>query len=74
MHEGLLGRAPSPFTRDDLKAAALTIRPGDDRLQQAFLADRIGQLDQLDVAERPAWIAAAGVQLVDRQQALLTLG
>src|SRR5262249_29310823 len=45
-----------------------------DRLQQAFLPDRIGKFDQLAVAERPAWIAAAGVQLVDRQQALLALG
>src|SRR5262249_37338810 len=73
MQGSLLGCTPPPFAGDDLKTTTLAIGPCDDRLQQAFLADRIGKLVEFTVPERPARIAAAGVQLVDRQQALLAL-
>jgi hypothetical protein len=45
---GLLGRPPAALAGDDLEAAPRAIGPGDDRLQQTLLADRIRQVEQLE--------------------------
>ena len=71
---GLLGCPPAALAGDDLEAAAGAIGPGDDRLQQTLLADRIGQVDELEVIERLARVMAARVQLVEGQQPLLAVG
>jgi hypothetical protein len=68
-----LCRAPAAFAGDDLKAAALTVWAHDDRLHQAFGADRIGKLRQLGVGELPARVEAARPQLGDRHHALLAV-
>ena len=71
---GLLGRPPAALAGDDLEAAALGVGAGDDRLQQTLLADRLGELGQLDVVEDScAGCGRSGAQLVDGQQPLLAV-
>ena len=74
VHPGPLGRAPAALACDDLEAAARRIGAGDDRLHETLLADRIGQLSQLRVAEILAGVERPRMQLIDGKDALLALG
>ena len=51
MQARLLRRAPTPFAGDDLVGAVFR-RAHDDRLNDAALFDRVGELVQLGVGER----------------------
>jgi hypothetical protein len=46
----------------------------DDRLHEAFGADRVGELVELLFAKVPARIEAAALELIDPNQALLAIG
>ncbi len=69
----LLRRAPAPLAGDDLVAAAVRVGAGDDRLHQALGAQRVGEIDELEVVEVLARVEAAGVQLVDGDEPLLAV-
>ena len=68
---GALRRAPAPFAGDDLELVVdAAQRPHHDRLDDAALAHRSGELFELGVGERAARIARVGPQRAGRQPPL----
>ena len=65
-----LGRTPTPLARDDLVAVgSVGGAPDEDRLENALLADRLGQgLDGLGVKPAPR-LELSGTQRLDRHGA-----
>ncbi len=64
-------RPPAPFAGDDLVDIGDTRHAAhDDRLENASLANRIGEVLQIGLGEHPAGIAGARAQELDRNLAL----
>jgi hypothetical protein len=69
---GALRRAPAPLAGDDLEIVGLAAHAAHhDRLDDAALADRIGELVELGLAEGAARIARIGFEIFDRRAARL---
>src|ERR1051325_9555248 len=70
---GALRRAPAPLAGDDLESVGRAAHGAhDDRLDDAALADRAGELAELGVGEMTARIARIGLDELDRHAALAT--
>ena len=62
-----LRRAPAPFAGDDLEAVwLLGVTACEDRLQNALLGDRLGELSQILLANLPPRLKPARPQMFDR--------
>ena len=69
---GALRRAPAPLTGDDLEPVGLAANGAHyDRLDDAALANRLGQLVEFGLGESAARVARIGFEIFDRRAAWL---
>jgi hypothetical protein len=65
-----LRRPPAPLAGDDFITARFARRPHHDRLDDAMLADRLGEIAQILLGEAAPRIARIGIDDIDRQLAI----
>src|SRR5712692_5471084 len=71
MQTGALRRAPAPLAGDDLEGVGVAARRANhDRLHDAALADRGGELVELGIRKIATWITRVGLEKFDRNAAL----
>ena len=68
---GALRRAPAPLAGDDFVMPRPAVLAHHDRLDDAALADRLGQLVELGLGEGAARVARVGNEVLDRRAARL---
>ena len=67
MQLGELRGAPAALAGDDLETLLVVRRPHQDRLQNAFFLDRIGQLFELARIEKAPWLEAVRLKECNRK-------